>query len=488
MHRRARDHARIIPARAGFTPGRSRGPRRTPDHPRSRGVYPAREQVDRTVRGSSPLARGLPSTATSAGCRCGIIPARAGFTAGPAHEVHGHGDHPRSRGVYAVLAAAGAGRALDHPRSRGVYSAPTGETDEIHGSSPLARGLPCWTGCWRPHLRIIPARAGFTAWGRGACRTRSDHPRSRGVYGRAPAGDWEASGSSPLARGLPGLEVDVGDDRRIIPARAGFTVHWGCADLGGADHPRSRGVYGRAPAGDWEASGSSPLARGLPFAAAPLDAHGGIIPARAGFTSPPTPPASAPWDHPRSRGVYLIPLAGAGARPGSSPLARGLPGRVGGGAARPRIIPARAGFTPSTRVTSPSGRDHPRSRGVYVACASHSSRRSGSSPLARGLQVDVGEEGLRPGIIPARAGFTPIRTAGPPITRDHPRSRGVYLRRAHSGAPDRGSSPLARGLLVVCQERVEGRRIIPARAGFTPSWPSSGPSTPDHPRSRGVYL
>ena len=30
---------RIIPARAGFTDGRRRGHRRTPDHPRSRGVY-----------------------------------------------------------------------------------------------------------------------------------------------------------------------------------------------------------------------------------------------------------------------------------------------------------------------------------------------------------------------------------------------------------------------------------------------------------------
>ena len=50
----------------------------------------------------------------------------------------------------------------DHPRSRGVYKNGGSALDQLHGSSPLARGLPrCYVE--RSHLgRIIPARAGFT--------------------------------------------------------------------------------------------------------------------------------------------------------------------------------------------------------------------------------------------------------------------------------------------------------------------------------------
>ena len=72
----------------------------------------------------------------------------------------------------------------------------------------------------------------------------------------------------------------------------------------------------------------------------------------------------------------------------------------------------------------------------------------GSSPLARGLRVDiiVFDEAQR--IIPARAGFTlpppPPRAA----SADHPRSRGVYTMGDLEVGDHVGSSPLARGLPV----------------------------------------
>ena len=50
------------------------------DHPRSRGVYGVRLTNSRAVRGSSPLARGLPRGLDADADGCGIIPARAGFT------------------------------------------------------------------------------------------------------------------------------------------------------------------------------------------------------------------------------------------------------------------------------------------------------------------------------------------------------------------------------------------------------------------------
>ena len=59
-----------------------------------------------------------------------------------------------------------------------------GDGDEgmTHGSSPLARGLLCINIRLSAYCGIIPARAGFTTWGRGYGRASRDHPRSRGVY------------------------------------------------------------------------------------------------------------------------------------------------------------------------------------------------------------------------------------------------------------------------------------------------------------------
>ena len=50
-----------------------------------------------------------------------------------------------------------------------------------------------------------------------------DHPRSRGVYAHRELPHGDGGGSSPLARGLHGLEEMKCMLLRIIPARAGFT-------------------------------------------------------------------------------------------------------------------------------------------------------------------------------------------------------------------------------------------------------------------------
>ena len=192
-----------------------------------------------------------------------------------------------------------------------------------------------------------------------------------------------------------------------------------------------------------------------------------IIPARAGFTSCFVVRVLISWDHPRSRGVYATSVSPAPTTSGSSPLARGLPGPVGLLGADPRIIPARAGFTRTGNRAGNTGRDHPRSRGVYMPTIPTRPRTWGSSPLARGLRGDQEAHGEDPGIIPARAGFT-TRAAGPSrASGDHPRSRGVYA----VAGPVPSLPP----------------RIIPARAGFTSPEGSSTGGPWDHPRSRGVY-
>ena len=132
-----------------------------------------------------------------------------------------------------------------------------------------------------------------------------DHPRSRGVYfRRLDIGD-RALGSSPLARGLPQSIPKLTDRTGIIPARAGFTVAAGFADV--------------------EGQGSSPLARGLHAVSQIKEGDLRIIPARAGFT--------------------FVVVRESSPDLGSSPLARGLPGYVNYEAGNARIIPARAGFT-----------------------------------------------------------------------------------------------------------------------------------------------
>ena len=212
-----------------------------------------------------------------------------------------------------------------------------------------------------------------------------------------------------------------------------------------------------------------------------------IIPARAGFTSYADSCTASITDHPRSRGVYRHAEVHHRRVEGSSPLARGLHrpelDRVPVG----RIIPARAGFTAIIAGTGVLLGDHPRSRGVYRAVAECAVWTDGSSPLARGLRTE--EYNRRSGrrIIPARAGFTPVRIPTSFTDADHPRSRGVYLFSFHSHPVKRGSSPLARGLLDRKLPLPQQIGIIPARAGFTFQSKSGVWLRSDHPRSRGVY-
>ena len=235
-------------------------------------------------------------------------------------------------------------------------------------------------------------------------------------------------GSSPLARGLLRRASPCGGARRIIPARAGFTASSGS----------TTGIR----------AGSSPLARGLLLADPRGDRAWGIIPARAGFTMRRATSPTSAKDHPRSRGVYRSGRGASRGGWGSSPLARGL-------------------LAPYWDATL-AALDHPRSRGVYQRIDAHHPRGEGSSPLARGLPPRSDPAPAQPRIIPARAGFTGRRSRPSRSWEDHPRSRGVYnadpalVRRAY------GSSPLARGLRCIRILRMRRRRIIPARAGFTP--------------------
>ena len=294
-------------------------------------------------------------------------------------------------------------------------------------------------------------------------------------------------GSSPLSRGIPAVPGPGGEDRRIIPALAGNTTPPSALPCAPPDHPRSRGEYGGLHLLRHLWVGSSPLSRGILVHHQPEDRFDGIIPALAGNTMSRSTTRRQKRDHPRSRGEYGTGFAAKQSRSGSSPLSRGILhcciyGAVDGG-----IIPALAGNTRSCGRPLSSAWDHPRSRGEYVISVAVAMIDSGSSPLSRGILILRRLQHISQGIIPALAGNTLRRIIHQRERRDHPRSRGEY--RLPKETPYRvgGSSPLSRGIHPSPTYRARIRRIIPALAGNTYQPPPAPQSGRDHPRSRGEY-
>ena len=155
------------------------------------------------------------------------------------------------------------------------------------------------------------------------------------------------------------------------------------------------------------ARGSSPLARGPPKSMWVQRWWQGLIPARAGTTL---------WGH-------LLVRRGCG----SSPLARGPLISDAINIITGRLIPARAGTTPRSMMSGwPTGA-HPRSRGDHILELFGLACGWGSSPLARGPQQSLSLAVPAPGLIPARAGTTPMRPKTHRKIGAHPRSRGDHV-------------------------------------------------------------
>ena len=131
----------LIPARAGNTALHPAGCTVPRAHPRSRGEHGTVTGSLRLNPGSSPLARGTLSPASTAFSRVGLIPARAGNTAA----------------VRRSLSLAWA-----HPRSRGEHGERVPAPAPAWGSSPLARGTRIMHKGGTSKSGLIPARAGNT--------------------------------------------------------------------------------------------------------------------------------------------------------------------------------------------------------------------------------------------------------------------------------------------------------------------------------------
>ena len=134
-----------------------------------------------------------------------------------------------------------------------------------------------------------------------------------------------------------------------------------------------------------------------------------IIPARAGSRSPTRSARRRTTDHPRACGEQRGVLGFTDAALGSSPRVRGAASRASGEVRSKRIIPARAGSSRCSRCVGCPSWDHPRACGEQPEVVSMPLHAGGSSPRVRGAGHDKGSDASAVGIIPARAGSSPIR-------------------------------------------------------------------------------
>ena len=158
---------------------------------------------------------------------------------------------------------------------------------------------------------------------------------------------------------------------------------------------------------------------------------------------------------PRARRTGLIP-----ARAGT-PIAQRHRGEISG------LIPTRAGNTSPTPADSTRRRAHPRSRGEHICLSISARARLGSSPLAQGTLLPGGQRFQPGGLIPARAGNTNFHGLVFLSVGAHPRSRGEHDLTLSQEKIERGSSPLARGTRGRELAEQVAAGLIPARAGNT---------------------
>ena len=92
---------------------------------------------------------------------------------------------------------------------------------------------------------------------------------------------------------------------------------------------------------------------------------------------------------------------------------------------------------------------HPRSRGEHLTENQGHRRAVGSSPLARGTHQTPQMYHQRGRLIPARAGNTFVLVGTEPLLQAHPRSRGEHEQLNRILQANNGSSPLARGTLLI---------------------------------------
>ncbi len=253
------------------------------------------------------------------------------------------------------------------------------------------------------------------------------------------------AGSSPHVQGAPGTSSAGPSTYGAHPrARAGSTRTTSPGSSPPRAHPRACGEHSGRLRGRRTSTGSSPRVRGAQHVIETEGTQHGLIPARAGSTTPRSAGCRCTWAHPRACGEHE-PVGGDGRiHQGSSPRVRGAlaVGVADDGVAG--LIPARAGSTSPRSPLSPTPRAHPRACGEHPPTDAFVVGSAGSSPRVRGAQPISSEPCARSGLIPARAGSTLVdlqccRCAGE-VSFTLARLRGsglLWCERSHSSRAER---------------------------------------------------
>ena len=373
-------------------------------HPRACGENEPGLDLADPASGSSPRVRGK-RRARSRSSRCTrLIPARAGKT---------------------TMMATIRTRRPAHPRACGENLRLVGDTHQRRGSSPRVRGKRRNSAGLQHSPGLIPARAGKTVF----------RPRLNGLR----------AGSSPRVRGkLMSFHLSP-SKRRLIPARAGKTRVDDEEAGAWTAHPRACGENAHAIHTLKARDGSSPRVRGKPRPASRGGRRKRLIPARAGKTPRSTTISCPAAAHPRACGENCRRCARTRRGPGSSPRVRGKLGHILGGRIERGLIPARAGKTSPPSGTCRRRRAHPRACGENRVMLRELSIAMGSSPRVRGKPHPPARGRAPPGLIPARAGKTAPRARSQRAPTAHPRACGENLMSHQSVGARPGSSPRVRG-------------------------------------------
>ena len=295
---------RLIPARAGKTPPRSRTSSTSGAHPRACGENGKPHATPRAASGSSPRVRGKRPSRRARPWQPRLIPARAGKTSSTTPIRSCSWAHPRACGengmelVRAILAAGSSprvrgkrpvsgsayARGVAHPRACGENAADRVPGCGCAGSSPRVRGKRRRRPAARQRPGLIPARAGKTPPESCPPPRRPAHPRACGENPVLALRTVGQVGSSPRVRGKLLCAVQNAQPERLIPARAGKTTHNVTFTQYRRAHPRACGENDSLNRMIFFLPGSSPRVRGKPADDGAEDEEPGLIPARAGKT------------------------------------------------------------------------------------------------------------------------------------------------------------------------------------------------------------
>ena len=171
-------------------------------------------------------------------------------------------------------------------------------------------------------------------------------------------------------------------------------------------HPRPCGEHAVPSTAHPSCGGSSPPVRGAQHTSDEELLKFGLIPARAGSTSGTRRWYLPPGAHPRPCGEHSLLQMRSLLHLGSSPPVRGALNSCVAGVGGAGLIPARAGSTTPADAIDPRRRAHPRPCGEHVHQLFRARDESGSSPPVRGAPAHYNVDNDSIGLIPARAGST----------------------------------------------------------------------------------